>query len=296
MSRANDTIQASRTTQRMLRCAASGCRARVWAGTPFCFDHLLRHVARALRPEETRRLNERLEEVLRTLTYREREVLKLRFGSLPGDGFIYTRQEVGRIFKITASAVGRIEDRAFRKLCHPVRMQHLKEFVSVRGFDVPDQETIRAIVNSNAELICYLKQHPEHLYRIPPDAFERIIAEVFGSQGYQVEFTQQTRDGGRDVIAVSRSKFGIKTKHIIECKRFAPNRPVSVELVRGLYGVKNEQRADHAILATTSYFTADAVKFSKSPNVWNLHLKDFEAIQGWLTAYDEMMSRGAILL
>ena len=101
---------------------------------------------------------------------------------------------------------------------------------------------------------------------------------------------------GRDIIAIGTDHFGIRTNYIVECKRYSLTRPVRVELVRSLYGVKQQQQADHAILATTSYFTKDAVKFSDSPTVWNLHLKGFEEIVEWVRTYDKLIHKGAILL
>jgi len=51
-------------------------------------------------------LKDRIDSVLKTLTYREREIIKLRYGI--GDGYTYTLEEVGRIFKVNArtSAAG----------------------------------------------------------------------------------------------------------------------------------------------------------------------------------------------
>ena len=65
--------------------------------------------------------------VLKTLTYREREIIKLRYGL--GDGYTYTLEEVGRIFKVTRERVRQIEAKAVRKLQHPARSKHLKGFL-----------------------------------------------------------------------------------------------------------------------------------------------------------------------
>jgi RNA polymerase primary sigma factor len=65
--------------------------------------------------------------VLRTLTYREREIIKLRYGI--GDGYTYTLEEVGRIFKVTRERVRQVEAKAIRKLQHPVRARKLQGFV-----------------------------------------------------------------------------------------------------------------------------------------------------------------------
>jgi len=72
-------------------------------------------------------LRERLEQVLRTLTHREREVIKLRYGL--GDGYPYTLEEVGRIFKVTRERIRQIEARAVQKLRDPARCGRLEGFL-----------------------------------------------------------------------------------------------------------------------------------------------------------------------
>ena len=72
-------------------------------------------------------LKSRIEAVLKTLTYREREIIKLRYGI--GDGYTYTLEEVGRIFKVTRERVRQVEAKAIRKLQHPVRARKLQGFV-----------------------------------------------------------------------------------------------------------------------------------------------------------------------
>lgn len=72
-------------------------------------------------------LRSRINDVLKTLTYREREILKLRYGV--GDGYTYTLEEVGRIFKVTRERVRQVESKAIRKLQHPVRKRRLSSFI-----------------------------------------------------------------------------------------------------------------------------------------------------------------------
>jgi RNA polymerase primary sigma factor len=72
-------------------------------------------------------LRHRIEQVLKTLTYREREIIKLRYGI--GDGYTYTLEEVGRIFKVTRERVRQVEAKAIRKLQHPVRSRKLVGFL-----------------------------------------------------------------------------------------------------------------------------------------------------------------------
>jgi len=72
-------------------------------------------------------LKERIDMVLKTLSYREREIIKLRYGI--GDGYTYTLEEVGRIFKVTRDRVRQVEAKAIRKLQHPVRARKLEGFL-----------------------------------------------------------------------------------------------------------------------------------------------------------------------
>ncbi len=73
-------------------------------------------------------LREKIDELLKTLTYREREIVRLRYGLT--DGYCYTLEEVGRIFKVTRERVRQIEAKAVSKLQHPVRSSELSEYVA----------------------------------------------------------------------------------------------------------------------------------------------------------------------
>jgi len=72
-------------------------------------------------------LRDKIDGLLKTLTYREREIIRLRYGL--GDGYTYTLEEVGRIFKVTRERVRQIEAKAVRKLQHPVRSKQLEGFL-----------------------------------------------------------------------------------------------------------------------------------------------------------------------
>ena len=72
-------------------------------------------------------LRTRIAKVLKTLSYREREIIKLRYGL--GDGYSYTLEEVGHIFKVTRERIRQIEAKAVRKLQQPARSQELVGFL-----------------------------------------------------------------------------------------------------------------------------------------------------------------------
>ena len=76
-------------------------------------------------------LKSRIEEAMEHLNYREREILRLRYGL--ADGYSYTLEEVGKIFSVTRERVRQIESKAVRKLQHPYRNGSLSSFVD--GYD-----------------------------------------------------------------------------------------------------------------------------------------------------------------
>ena len=79
-------------------------------------------------------LKQQIQEAMQTLNYREREILKLRYGL--ADGYAYTLEEVGKIFQVTRERVRQIESKAVKKLQHPHRSKSLVSFVD--GAELPE--------------------------------------------------------------------------------------------------------------------------------------------------------------
>jgi RNA polymerase primary sigma factor len=82
-------------------------------------------------------LKQRIEDAMRGLNYREREIIRLRYGL--ADGYAYTLEEVGKIFSVTRERVRQIESKAVRKLQQPYRCRSLAAFLD--GVDVPADGT-----------------------------------------------------------------------------------------------------------------------------------------------------------
>jgi len=81
-------------------------------------------------------LKARLDDVMNELSYREREIIRLRYGLT--DGYTYTLEEVGKIFSVTRERVRQIESKAVRKLQQPYRTRALAGFLD--GVEVPPVE------------------------------------------------------------------------------------------------------------------------------------------------------------
>jgi len=109
-----------------------------------------------------------------------------------------------------------------------------------------------------------------------------MVAELFDGFGFEVELTKQTRDGGRDVIAVTHEI--VSAKYLIECKRPDPGGHVGVSAVRELYGVKVHEGATKGILATTAYFSKDALLLFDD-HKWELEPTDYDGLLKWISEY-----------
>ena len=83
-------------------------------------DHPLKNV-------NNRALREKIDRLLQSLSFRERQIIRLRYGL--GDGYSYTLEEVGRIFKVTRERVRQIEAAAVKKLQQPIRASQLERFL-----------------------------------------------------------------------------------------------------------------------------------------------------------------------
>jgi HJR/Mrr/RecB family endonuclease len=144
----------------------------------------------------------------------------------------------------------------------------------------PDFSVITSI---DDEVKKYFKKNPEKLYSISPRKFEELIASILEDMGFNVELTQATRDGGRDIIAHVRNAVCSYLTHI-ECKRYAADNKIGVGIIREVIGVHHLRKATKSIIVTTSFFSKDAIKEAATMEN-QLDLKDFHDIKSWLSKY-----------
>lgn len=123
---------------------------------------------------------------------------------------------------------------------------------------------------------------PDVFKQIDPRGFEELVAYLFGEFGYEVELTQRTRDGGRDIVAVKKAE--VSARYLIECKHPPSGATIGIRPVRELYAVKVDEGATKAILATTSHFSRDAQVFFER-HKWELEPRDFDGVMRWVAQY-----------
>jgi len=155
--------------------------------------------------------------------------------------------------------------------------------------DIYNAEDLLLFYNSIKELMNTLKTSPKLLHKITPREFEEVVTEIFRAKGFQVDLTQRTADGGKDIIAIHTDALGIRNKYFIECKRYSKDNKVGVALVRALQGVKNTKDGPNkTILVTTSTFTSGAKKFveHEASSKWDITLAGYEVLVKWLGDYE----------
>lgn len=122
------------------------------------------------------------------------------------------------------------------------------------------------------------------LYSISSREFEEVIKELLYHQGFEAQLTKQTRDGGFDIIAMKYVANLSPIKYLVECKRYGPNRRVGVEVVRSFKEVLSSEGAHKGIIATTSYFSKDAInKRNFTPLL--LDFVDKDEVLRWVKDY-----------
>ncbi|MDE6433001.1 MAG: restriction endonuclease [Lachnospiraceae bacterium] len=136
------------------------------------------------------------------------------------------------------------------------------------------------VLQINDSLMRYIAEEPMSMHELSSREFEIIIAELFEKLGYEVELTKQTRDGGVDIYIAEKTNIG-KFLFLVECKHYASNRPVGIEVIRNMYGVlgMNKRKPTGGIIATTSHFAKGVKEEIIELNLEHrISLHDFEYI------------------
>jgi DNA polymerase III epsilon subunit len=160
---------------------------------------------------------------------------------------------------------------------------YIAGFASLR-MDVPHAISSKKAIwtpDMEKELFAYLRRYPASLRELTPRRFEELIAAIFRNNGFSVELTPQSRDGGVDIIAVQHSALAGDLIHFIECKRYQASRKVGIGVVQRLLGTVAQRHATKGIVVTTSSFSRDAIQAAADTR-HVMTLNDYETVVGWL--------------
>ena len=136
----------------------------------------------------------------------------------------------------------------------------------------------------DAKLVRQLARQPSELHRLNDRQFELFVGELLRDMGAEVEVTQQSRDGGVDILAAFTTPIG-KLLTVVECKKYSPHRAVGVAYVeRFLFTLRERRRANVGLMATTSRFSSGGIKCQRD-FPWQLQLAEFDRISEWLSQY-----------
>jgi hypothetical protein len=151
--------------------------------------------------------------------------------------------------------------------------------------DIYEGEAARTnlITDPVQEILRYLAKHPEKIYGLTPRRFEELIAAILKDLGFDTELTPATRDGGRDIYAYVRNAV-TSFLMFVECKKWASNCKVGIDVVQRVHGAAKAGGADKAMIVTTSFFTRPAHQERRRIEK-ELELADYEKLKAWLERY-----------
>ncbi|MBM3526966.1 MAG: restriction endonuclease [Alphaproteobacteria bacterium] len=111
--------------------------------------------------------------------------------------------------------------------------------------------------------------------------FEEVIGEVLEREGWYVDLTRPSKDGGIDLYASKDDPSIGKLRSIWQAKKYGENKKVQLSAVRELSGVLQKSGATKGVLVTTSHLTRGALDWVKQ-DVYRLDYKDKEQIEAWI--------------
>lgn len=140
-------------------------------------------------------------------------------------------------------------------------------------------ESLITLAPIDADVLKLIYNDPDLLRTLDWRTFEKLLAELLGRLGFEIELQRGTKDGGIDIFALRRDGALGPHKYIIQAKRWS--RRVGVSPVRELLFLQDQFRVSKACLATTASFTRGAWQLAGEYR-WKLELRDLEGIKDWV--------------
>jgi hypothetical protein len=126
------------------------------------------------------------------------------------------------------------------------------------------------------------------LYAMDWRAFEELIGALLEKEGWRVDVTQPTRDGGVDVVAIKHDVEIGSIQSVWQAKKYGPRNKVQLKEVRELSAIRDYKKATKAVIVTTSHLTKDALEWVRQDR-YRLAYKDEDGLVAWLKKYASEM-------
>jgi hypothetical protein len=172
------------------------------------------------------------------------------------------QQELGDVIRLSLESEARVS----------------RDFASVLRIDVIDIALYRALC-----------AHPELLRTLHWRTFERLLADILATFGYEVELQRGTKDGGVDLFAIKKADPLGPQRFLLQAKRW--KNAVGVDPVRQLAFLHQHYRVTKSCLATTAVFTRGAWELANQYR-WQLELRDFEGLLEWVRGVTQLKTPG----
>jgi HJR/Mrr/RecB family endonuclease len=136
---------------------------------------------------------------------------------------------------------------------------------------------------ANERITHWLKRQQGSVFDLSARQFEILVAELLEDQGWQVQITPASHDGGTDIYA-QYNLGATQVLCLVDAKRYRQDRRVGVEIVRALYGTLKLSNATHGMIVTTSAFTSAAKELQRK-HAYELALHDYLTLMQWIQRY-----------
>src|ERR1043165_6657317 len=133
-------------------------------------------------------------------------------------------------------------------------------------------------------MISDIQKQKLRLKDITSNQFEELIAELMSKRGFDVKQTQQTRDGGFDILAYIQGADNSMLKYLVECKHPRTDNKIAVNVIREFKSVCYENHANKGLIFTSTMFTRDAKKEAETRQ-HIISLKEQMEIMDWIKSY-----------
>jgi restriction system protein len=119
------------------------------------------------------------------------------------------------------------------------------------------------------------------LSELPWRKFEELVGQLLESEGWSVDVTRASRDGGIDVVALKNDAILGPIRSLWQAKKYGPKRHVRLSDVRELAGIIDFDRATKGVVVTTGRLTSGALDWIRRDR-YRLDYKDAQKMEAWV--------------